>query len=71
MSQFPAARGVMIPTRMSSASSASSLERWVPGVRAARGYRRSWLPKDLVAGIGGERVRLRGGQIVLCHRGTQ
>jgi high affinity sulfate transporter 1 len=26
------------------------LERWVPGVRAARTYRRSWLRADLVAG---------------------
>lgn len=27
------------------------IERWVPGLRAARTYRRSWLRPDLVAGI--------------------
>jgi high affinity sulfate transporter 1 len=27
------------------------LERWVPGVRAARTYRRDWLRPDLVAGV--------------------
>jgi high affinity sulfate transporter 1 len=25
--------------------------RWLPGVRTLRGYRRSWLPRDLVAGV--------------------
>ncbi|MGH2608145.1 MAG: SulP family inorganic anion transporter [Tepidiformaceae bacterium] len=25
--------------------------RWLPGVQTLRGYRRSWLPKDLVAGL--------------------
>src|SRR5262245_64736380 len=30
---------------------ASTLERVVPGVRAARTYRRSWLRSDLVAGL--------------------
>jgi high affinity sulfate transporter 1 len=25
--------------------------RWLPGVRILRGYRRSWLPRDVVAGI--------------------
>jgi len=28
----------------------TTLERWVPGIRAARAYRRSWLRSDLVAG---------------------
>jgi high affinity sulfate transporter 1 len=27
------------------------LEQWVPGIRAVRGYRRKWLPSDLVAGL--------------------
>src|SRR5215831_1331460 len=27
------------------------VERWVPGVRAARMYRRPWLRSDLVAGL--------------------
>ena len=27
------------------------LERWVPGIRLARSYRRSWLRADLVAGV--------------------
>jgi high affinity sulfate transporter 1 len=29
----------------------SRIERWVPGVRAVRTYRRSWLRADLVAGV--------------------
>jgi high affinity sulfate transporter 1 len=33
-----------------SGSSASRVQRWVPGVRAARAYERSWLRADLVAG---------------------
>jgi high affinity sulfate transporter 1 len=32
-------------------SPAGAVERWLPGVRAARTYRRSWLPHDLVAGL--------------------
>ena len=27
------------------------LERWVPGLRAARGYERAWLRRDVVAGV--------------------
>src|SRR4051794_36477670 len=27
------------------------IERWVPGVAAARGYRREWLRSDVVAGL--------------------
>ena len=27
------------------------LERWVPAVAMARGYRRAWLAKDLFAGL--------------------
>jgi high affinity sulfate transporter 1 len=30
---------------------APSIERWVPGVRAVRSYRRPWLRSDIVAGI--------------------
>jgi high affinity sulfate transporter 1 len=30
---------------------AGGLERWVPGLRTLREYRRSWLPNDLVAGL--------------------
>ncbi len=33
-----------------SGSSANRVQRWVPGVRAARAYERSWLRADLVAG---------------------
>ena len=28
-----------------------SVERWVPGIRVVRTYRREWLPADLVAGL--------------------
>jgi len=27
------------------------IEKWVPGVRALRNYQRSWLPRDLIAGL--------------------
>ncbi|HEU5109293.1 MAG TPA: sulfate permease [Micromonosporaceae bacterium] len=30
---------------------AAGVSRWVPGIRAVREYRRSWLPKDVVAGL--------------------
>src|SRR5690349_24360310 len=30
---------------------AEAIERWVPGARAARGYRRPWLRPDVVAGL--------------------
>ncbi|MFI7600358.1 SulP family inorganic anion transporter [Actinoplanes sp. NPDC049681] len=30
---------------------AAALGRWIPGIRTASGYRRSWLTKDLVAGL--------------------
>jgi high affinity sulfate transporter 1 len=33
------------------AEASSGLWRWLPGVRTLREYRRSWLPRDLVAGI--------------------
>jgi MFS superfamily sulfate permease-like transporter len=29
----------------------ASLQRWVPGIGAARAYRRPWLRSDIVAGI--------------------
>src|SRR3954447_20796795 len=29
-----------------------AVERWVPGLRVARTYRRTWLRPDLVAGVG-------------------
>ena len=32
-------------------SASGRVERWVPGVRAARGYDRSWLRADVVAGV--------------------
>ena len=35
---------------MSSASS-SRTERWIPGLRAVRTYRRAWLRSDLLAGV--------------------
>jgi high affinity sulfate transporter 1 len=35
---------------MSSANAARA-ERWMPGIRAVRGYRRAWLRADVVAGI--------------------
>jgi high affinity sulfate transporter 1 len=34
-----------------STEASSGLGRWLPGVRTLRGYRRSWLPRDVVAGI--------------------
>ena len=34
-----------------SAPSSTTAERWVPGVRVARTYQRSWLRADLVAGV--------------------
>jgi hypothetical protein len=30
---------------------AGGLERWVPGLRTLREYRRSWLASDLMAGL--------------------
>ncbi len=30
---------------------AQSMDRWLPGLRMARGYERSWLRRDLVAGV--------------------
>ena len=27
------------------------IEKWIPGVRALRTYKREWLPRDLVAGV--------------------
>ena len=35
----------------SSASGLARVERWMPGVRAMRTYQRSWLPRDLIAGV--------------------
>ena len=35
---------------MTTEAGSTTLERWVPGIRAARAYRRSWLRSDLVAG---------------------
>jgi high affinity sulfate transporter 1 len=32
-------------------SKGGRLEHWMPGVRALRTYQRSWLPRDLIAGI--------------------
>ena len=29
----------------------AQIEKWVPGLRALRNYQRSWLPRDLVAGV--------------------
>src|SRR6478736_6344849 len=33
------------------AAARGRLEAWVPGIRAARTYQRSWLSRDLIAGI--------------------
>jgi high affinity sulfate transporter 1 len=33
------------------ATSLGRLEHWMPGIRAMRTYERSWLPRDLVAGV--------------------
>ena len=33
------------------ASRLARVERWVPGVRSLRTYERSWLSRDLIAGI--------------------
>ncbi len=35
----------------SSPSRLAQAEKWVPGLRALRSYQRSWLPRDLVAGL--------------------
>ena len=32
-------------------TTARGIERWVPGLRVARRYQRSWLPKDVTAGL--------------------
>jgi hypothetical protein len=34
-----------------SPSRPGGVEKWIPGVRALRGYQRAWLPRDLVAGL--------------------
>ena len=34
-----------------SPSKLDRIEKWLPGVRALRNYQRSWLPRDLVAGL--------------------
>jgi high affinity sulfate transporter 1 len=36
---------------MSPPDTARGAERWMPGIRAARSYRRTWLRPDLVAGV--------------------
>src|SRR5215510_14302430 len=33
------------------AQSSSGIDEWIPGVRTVRTYRRSWLRRDVVAGI--------------------
>jgi high affinity sulfate transporter 1 len=35
----------------STTEASGGLWRWLPGVRTLRGYRRAWLPRDVVAGI--------------------
>ncbi len=37
--------------RPATGSAAQRIERWMPGVRALRTYERSWLSRDLVAGV--------------------
>src|SRR6187551_2056958 len=34
-----------------SATTGGFIERWMPGVHAARTYDRKWLPRDLIAGV--------------------
>lgn len=44
----------MTTANAASAATASRLarvERWMPGIRAARTYEPSWLPRDLIAGV--------------------
>src|SRR6187402_2346187 len=36
---------------MTASPARAQVERWVPGVRVVRTYERSWLPRDLIAGI--------------------
>jgi high affinity sulfate transporter 1 len=43
--------GVTMTQSRRAAEAPSGVGRWIPGVRTLRGYRRSWLPRDLVAGI--------------------
>ena len=38
------------PAEISSPSRLARVEKWIPGLRAMRTYKRAWLPRDLVAG---------------------
>ena len=29
----------------------AQVEKWMPGLRALRSYQRTWLPRDLIAGV--------------------
>lgn len=39
------------PRLLAPAATGSGLASWLPGLAVARSYRRSWLAKDIVAGI--------------------
>src|ERR1700761_1843993 len=36
---------------MAAPTRSEALERWVPGLRVARGYERAWRRRDLIAGV--------------------
>ena len=39
------------PDHPAAGSMGQRIDRWMPGIRALRTYERSWLPRDLIAGI--------------------
>jgi high affinity sulfate transporter 1 len=45
------ARDLIVNTEVAASPVLGRIERWMPGVRALRTYERSWLSRDLVAGI--------------------
>ena len=45
------AEGARLTATQAPASRIAGIERWAPGIRAARTYQRSWLSRDLIAGI--------------------
>ena len=41
----------MTPEIMDKPNKFQQVEKWLPGLRAVRNYKRSWLPRDLIAGL--------------------
>jgi hypothetical protein len=46
---------------------AGGLERWVPGLRTLREYRRSWLASDLLAGAPGRPAPTVASGPAMCY----